>query len=347
MEASKTRPATSKPQLVARMGASKTRMTTSKIVLLLLLPQTTALQHARQAYAEFLLPCCDGLDGSRATLEDAGDAWTITADRAYNRGQTIFSVSSDALLTPTAAYGDKDLGPPLRDLARRAGPGFDVVAVAGLLAAERVRTYRARADQGLAPESAGTVVPSTWGPVARRLWAAEAPAVDPSVAPLVEQAVSLLLPLLEVAARRAFTAPAPVEPKGFAPANWRAMLEDGAGDSWSRGELERVARSAMYFAIDRQREPPPPFGDGGAPGAWEVTADAIREPGRQVAAAVGEDAMAIPPPEALVNGGGDANAALASFAGKLPSGEARPALVVVATRDIAPGDAVVAVDPWA
>ena len=318
--------------LVARMRASKAPLVAA---LLLILPQTTALQHARQAYAEFLLPCCDGLDGSRATLEDTGDAWTVTAARAYNRGQTIFSVSSDALLTPTAAYGDKDLGPPLRDLARRAGPGFDVVAVAGLLAAERVRTYRARADQGLAPESAGTVVPSTWGPVARRLWAAEAPAVDPSVAPLVEQAVSLLLPLLEVAARRAFTAPAPVEPKGFAPANWRAMLEDGAGDSWSRGELERVARSAMYFAIDRQRAPPPPFGDGGAPGAWEV------------AAAVGEDAMAIPPPEALVNGGGDANAALASFAGKVPSGEARPALVVVATRDIAPGDAVVAVDPWA
>ena len=142
MEASKTRPATSKPPLVARMGASKTPLVAA---LLLLLPQTTALQHARQAYAEFLLPCCDGLDGSRATLEDAGDAWTVTAARAYNRGQTIFSVSSDALLTPTAAYGDKDLGPPLRDLARRAGPGFDVVAVAGLLAAERVRTYRARA----------------------------------------------------------------------------------------------------------------------------------------------------------------------------------------------------------
>ncbi|KAH8058193.1 hypothetical protein JL722_6044 [Aureococcus anophagefferens] len=281
----------------------------------------------------------------RATLEDAGDAWTVTAARAYNRGQTIFSVSSDALLTPTAAYGDKDLGPPLRDLARQAGPGFDVVAVAGLLAAERVRKYRARADQGLAPESAGTVVPSTWGPVARRLWAAEAPAVDPSVAPLVEQAVSLLLPLLEVAARRAFTAPAPVEPKGSAPANWRAMLEDGAGDSWSRGELERVARSAMYFAIDRQRAPPP-FGTAArpAPGRSPPTRSASRAARSRRPSARTRWRS---PPEALVNGGGDANAALASFAGKLPSGEARPALVVVATRDIAPGDAVVAVDPWA
>ena len=97
MDALKTRLATSKAPLVARVRASKTRMTTSKIALLLLLPQTTALQHARQAYAEFLLPCCDGLDGSRATLEDTGDAWTVTAARAYNRGQTIFSVSSDAL----------------------------------------------------------------------------------------------------------------------------------------------------------------------------------------------------------------------------------------------------------
>ncbi|KAH8049182.1 hypothetical protein JL722_11974 [Aureococcus anophagefferens] len=273
-------------------------------MLLLLLPQTTALQHARQAYAEFLLPCCDGLDGSRATLEDAGDAWTVTAARAYNRGQTIFSVSSDALLTPTAAYGDKDLGPPLRDLARQAGPG--VVARRGA-AGRGARARVPRADQGLAPESAGTVVPSTWGPVARRLWAAEAPAVDPSVAPLVEQAVSCCCRCSRSPRARLHGAR---RTKGFAPANWRAMLEDGAGDSWSRGELERVARSAMYFAIDRQRAPPPPFGT--AAPAWEVTADAIREPGRQ-----------------------------------LPSGEARPALVVVATRDIAPGDAVVAVDPWA
>ena len=142
MEASKTRPATSKPQLVARMRASKAPLVAA---LLLLLPQTTALQHARQAYAEFLLPCCDGLDGSRATLEDAGDAWTITAARAYNRGQTIFSVSSDALLTPTAAYGDKDLGPPLRDLDP-ANPDHRRWLAGAALAATAAADQAARVD---------------------------------------------------------------------------------------------------------------------------------------------------------------------------------------------------------
>ncbi|KAH8068754.1 hypothetical protein JL721_6318 [Aureococcus anophagefferens] len=302
-------------------------------MLLLLLPQTTALQHARQAYAEFLLPCCDGLDGSRATLEDTGDAWTVTAARAYNRGQTIFSVSSDALLTPTAAYGDKDLGPPLRDLARRAGPGFDVVAVAGLLAAERVRCVSA-ADQGLAPSRehrrAVDLGPRRaaalggGGAVDRpsRLWSSR-----PS--PCCRCRVP----------RGGPAAPAPVE-QGLRAGELARDARDGAGDSWSRGELERVARSAMALAIDASGAA---AARRAAPGAWEVTADAIREPGRQVAAAVGENAMAIP-------AGGSSTAAAATPAAGVARQSRRrgpAALVVVATRDIAPGDAVVAVDPWA
>ena len=74
----------------------------------------------------------------------------------------------------------------------------------------------------------------------------------------------------------------------------------------------------------------------------------LLEPGRQVAAAVAEDAAAVVPVEALVGSGAAApNAVLASFAGKVPSGEERPALVVVATQDIASGEAVVVSDPWA
>ena len=40
------------------------------------------------------------------------------------------------------------------------------------------------------------------------------------------------------------------------------------------------------------------------------------------------------------------NAAYGSFSGRTPAGERTPALVCVATRDIAPGDLVVAPDPW-
>ena len=87
------------------------------------------------------MPLCPGLDGSRATLADDS---TITAARAYNADQVIYSISNDALLSPVAAYADKDVGPPLRDIALQAGPGFGVVAVAGLLAAEKIRGFRSR-----------------------------------------------------------------------------------------------------------------------------------------------------------------------------------------------------------
>ena len=65
------------------------------------------------------MPLCPGLDGSRATLADDS---TITAARAYNADQVIYSIGNDALLSPVAAYADKDVGPPLRDIAQgRAG----------------------------------------------------------------------------------------------------------------------------------------------------------------------------------------------------------------------------------
>ncbi len=131
------------------------------------LSATTAPVASRAAFREWLVPLCPGLDGSRATLADVS---TITAARAYNADQVIYSISNDALLSPVAAYADKDVGPPLRDIALQAGPGFGVVAVAGLLAAEKIRGFRSRRQQGEAAAAAGIVVPSRWGPYARLLW---------------------------------------------------------------------------------------------------------------------------------------------------------------------------------
>ena len=69
------------------------------------LSATTAPVASRAAFAEWLVPLCPGLDGSRATLDDS----TITAARAYNADQVIYSIGNDALLSPVAAYADKDL----------------------------------------------------------------------------------------------------------------------------------------------------------------------------------------------------------------------------------------------
>ena len=70
---------------------------------------TAAPVASRAAFAEWLVPLCPGLDGSRATLADDS---TITAARAYNADQVIYSIGNDALLSPVAAYADKDVGPP-------------------------------------------------------------------------------------------------------------------------------------------------------------------------------------------------------------------------------------------
>ena len=58
----------------------------------------------RAALREWLVPLCPGLDGSRAALEEEEDGgggrrWAVRATRAYNRGQTVFSIGDGALLT--------------------------------------------------------------------------------------------------------------------------------------------------------------------------------------------------------------------------------------------------------
>ena len=256
--------------------------------------------------------------------------------------------------------------------ARRARrrPGFGVVGLAGLLAAERTRQFRSRADQGLAPESAGVVVPSRWGPLCRELWrrrheeaaaagARRRPTRDPEIAPLVAQGVEILLPLLDVVARRAWSAPAPDPKVAFGSAEWarKAMYDDGDAQSWSRAELELLANEAFAIALDLQREPPPPAprfdSDDAAPSAapddWKLTGETVSEPGRRAEGSEVSEPLAIVPPLVTLGASpSDAtNAAYGSFSGRAPpAGEPTPALVCVATRDIAPGDLVVAPDPW-
>ena len=94
------------------------------------------------------------------------------------------------------------------------------------------------------------------GPYARLLW--DEPVSVEADQQLIDQAVALLLPILETTARRAWTAPDPEEEKpAFLSEKWawQAMYEDGGSRSWSRGELTDLARGALGVAIASQRPP--------------------------------------------------------------------------------------------
>jgi len=144
--------------------------------------------------------------GEKIEIDEEG----IVAAAPAKKGDILFAMSTESVVTAHAAYNDPDLL-SLRPIAQKAGPGFGVVAVAALLAAEEVRGYRRRLVSSCAPEAPGTVEPSEWGPALRPLWASDqldaAAFIDPDVAPIVDQGCAIVLPLLEAAARRSWSGP--------------------------------------------------------------------------------------------------------------------------------------------
>lgn len=297
--------------------------------------------------------CVEGL-GDRIEIGEEG----IVATAPAKKGDVIFAMSTESVVTAHAAYNDPDLL-SLRPIAQQAGPGFGVVAMAALLAAEEVRGYRRRLMSSCAPESPSTVDPSEWGPALRPLWAADqlnvAAFIDPDVAPIVDQGCAIILPLLEAAARRSWSGPKPEKPElRTLPDHWRRieLYADGAAPSWSRGDLERVARKSFGLVLAAQR-PPPNYvknlfdganvlADAGAPSAWVQRVGA------------GDDVSVVSKPLALVPlvselvARGAPNTVLGApppqKAGNRGEGQA---LWCVAARDIKAGERLVAADPWA
>ena len=205
-----------------------------------------------------------------------------------------------------------------------------------------------------APEAAGTVSPSEWGAVLRtfegRDSRATAAYVDPDVAPVVDQGIRLLMPLLEAAGRRAWSGPAPVRPSDRpAPDKWARIeiADQGKLPSFSRGDLERTARSAFATAIACSKSPPLPYLPSGANviansnanGAWtqRVGDEPVSSP------------LALVPlvDEVKTYNWDEANAVLGApppqRAGNRGAGQA---IWCVAARDLGKGERVAAVDPW-
>ena len=192
----------------------------------------------------------------------------LTTTRAVAAGQVLFGLAtSNSIWSAADAYRDRDLGPQLVDLAKQAGPGFGVVALAGAVAAERVRRYRGIQGQGTAPESIGFSVPSQQGAFARWLWERHKQKktinFDKSLVGTVELGVNLLVPMLELVARRAWSSAAADDAKKTRPPflsqEWsqEAMFNDGSALSWSRSELENLALNSFDIVLQHQLPPPP------------------------------------------------------------------------------------------
>jgi len=218
---------------------------------------------------------------------DSDAIFGVSTNRKVKCGEVLFKLDRKSIWSAADAYRDKDMGPKLRDFAGKAGPGFGVVALAGVVAAEKVRRYRRIEGQGNAPESIGFSIPSVWGAFARWIWQDESKdttsGIDESLMDIVSQGVQLIVPLLDVTARRAWSSAAADDAKPpFLSEEWsmKAMFDDGSALSWSRGELENISMRSFAMVLQQQKSPPlflrsgvgslipKPFLDDASPETW-------------------------------------------------------------------------------
>ena len=101
---------------------------------------------------------------------------------------------------------------------------------------------------------------SVWSPLTSAHWAEETlnpSAIDPELLPLVQQAMPLVMPQVELAARRAWVPGKMDGARSQLSDPWeRAATDDGAG--FSRVELEEVLTAAFGLVLARQWTAPPP-----------------------------------------------------------------------------------------
>ena len=81
-----------------------------------------------------------GVNMDSVLLVEAEEGLVLVTSRDVPAGATLFDIPDKALLTVHAAYADPNVGRDLRIMAsQEPGAGFEVFAIATLLAAERVR----------------------------------------------------------------------------------------------------------------------------------------------------------------------------------------------------------------
>ena len=87
--------------------------------------------------------CCSAVMRTPCRCQQRQPDFRLRTERNVEEGETLFEILHDGLLTPAAAYNDKEVGLEFKSWAQRIGPGFGTVALASYVAIDRVRGFRA------------------------------------------------------------------------------------------------------------------------------------------------------------------------------------------------------------
>ena len=125
--------------------------------------------------ADEVLTALDCGDVSLAsTVELSGGCLRATAP--VSAGEELLTWSG--ILSAEEAYKDMDVGLPLRRLADQCGPGFETIALSGLLGAEYLRAFRTRKPEALleggGAEAFTELIESRWHELTQAIWTDEA-----------------------------------------------------------------------------------------------------------------------------------------------------------------------------
>ncbi len=217
--------------------------------------------------------------GAGVGYSSTGNLLALTARETLPLGATLLELRPSAILTPAAAYADREFGTDLRQCAARVGPGFGSVALAALLAAERVRGFM---SESWYAGSTGALSASPWSALTYALWRAEEAApspIEPELEPIVEQGVSLIYPIVELASRRSWSGLRPgaapgvafdgTPPPSFGSDEWFRAGEVDDAEGLSGTQLRQLIADAFGLVLGRQCvEPPLEDGDAEAAQRW-------------------------------------------------------------------------------
>ena len=218
------------------------------------------------------------------------------------------------ILSAEDVYKDMDVGLPLRRLAEKCGPGFETIALSGLLGAEYLRGYRTRKPEALleggGAEAFTDLIESRWHELTEAIWMDESwnesatacsnprnrtqppgssatqrlslalvSPIDPEVQHLVNMGVDLLVPVFESTMRRATHARSPPARRPPRPGSGASPGHAHWDDSCTHPRKASSSAAACRSRAATRDCSPPPGGRG--PPATSPKPEASTKPSRR------------------------------------------------------------------